>query len=65
MTEHETPEGELVAKAFGCPGCGNREMDLLDFVGPYDDIVRCLVCTTHYEPLSRTVIARPAGKNGQ
>ena len=53
---------ELVEEALGCPNCGNRDMDLLEWqdgldpkdfeslIEPNDEMeIECLVCGTRYK----------------
>ena len=40
---------DLVAECFGCPGCHNRAMDLLNWDEDYEQVT-CALCGTNYEP---------------
>ena len=44
---------DLVPEADACPRCGERHQDLLVWIAPGDDRVRCSVCTCEYEPMKR------------
>ncbi len=59
MTERESPEGEQVDKMFGCPGCGNHQLDSLSIVN--EDVEECGACGRIYHVLSGQVIAQPPG----
>ena len=58
-----TDDEMKVSKFFGCPKCGNRDFESLEWMD--DQIVACLICHTRYEPLSQTVIFQEPGSNGQ
>lgn len=45
-------EADLVAPAFGCPVCSERNIDRLVWID--DDTVRCTMCGTEYDPSQRT-----------
>ena len=45
---------EMVAKIFGCPKCGNRRMDSLEFLE--DDVVECGACGTIYDPSKQVAL---------
>ena len=45
----ETPDDNQVAVKDACPGCGERDMDVLVWFD--DDRVRCMNCGTEYAPV--------------
>ena len=46
-----TERSELVPTECGCPTCGERRMDELEWQPPYfDEKVKCFSCNTEYEP---------------
>jgi hypothetical protein len=47
---HQSAEGDLVEECLGCPCCGERRMDHLEFVPPYMEEVECRTCGRVYEP---------------
>lgn len=49
-------ESELVDECFGCPSCGNRVIDSLDWDDDYE-LVDCGACGTRYNPANGEVIA--------
>ena len=43
-------EDDMVACIFGCPRCGERRMDWLEWIGEYMEEVECSTCGFVYEP---------------
>lgn len=54
MTSHD--DAHLVSPDAACPVCGERATDRLVWID--DDIVRCTMCRTEYDPL------KPRPRNG-
>lgn len=50
-------EDRLVRKEWGCPGCGERDMDNLI---ADDDIVTCAICGTVYDVLTQKALSPAA-----
>jgi hypothetical protein len=46
--ELDPPTRELVGEKYACPGCGERDHDML--VWQDDDLVHCFGCGIVYEP---------------
>jgi rubredoxin len=47
MTNHD--DANLVSPDSACPVCGERDIDRLVWID--DDIVRCTMCGTEYDPM--------------
>ncbi len=48
MSMSEPADDNLIAAKDACPGCGERDMDLLVWFD--DDRIRCMNCGTEYAP---------------
>jgi hypothetical protein len=59
MTNHD--DANLVSPDNACPVCGERDVDRLVWID--DDIVRCTMCGTEYDPLKSR--PRNEGNNEQ
>ena len=42
---HQPTEGPLVAEMLGCPQCGERRMNQLEWVGPDMEEIECQTCS--------------------
>lgn len=54
-TEGRTPKDEddgRVAEVFGCPRCGERRMDWLEWIGDDMEDVECATCTFVFSPMN-------------
>jgi len=40
----------LVLPGFACPGCGERRLERLAWLGSDDELVRCATCGAEYAP---------------
>jgi hypothetical protein len=47
---HQDTQGDLVEECLGCPCCGERRMNLLEFVPPDLEEVECQTCGRVYHP---------------